>query len=348
MEPLLWAQRGLPTGVTATFSPATLSGSKAATSVMSIVAAKSAKGGFYNLQRHCYQRISSQTASMNLAVNVVQSCNMVFTPSSITVAPGGTTKVALTCPSAASAITMSTFSVPSGITATLSSSTLGLNQSVTMTVSASSTAVQGSAVMGIYATEANGALQEPNVTITVSGPNSALTLNPSTITLSPGGSATVGVSWSSTGFPNANVAVGGRPQGVSVSFGAASATGASLTFSASTAAVTGKYTILLQGMSGIMMRTATLNVVIAPQPACTLAMNPASFSMLAGSSTAISLTCAVTQGTFTTPLSLSVASVRHRHRTNAASSCHLNCWIVSQLSPSPPQAPSRPAPTNCK
>ena len=128
--------------------------------------------------------------------------------------------------------------------------------------------------MGIYATEANGALQEPNVGITVTGPDSAVTLTPSTMTLSPGGSATVGVSWSSIGFPNANVAVGGRPQGVSVSFGATSATSQSLTFSASSAAVNGKYTILLQVMSGVNMRTATLNVVIAPQPACTLATNP--------------------------------------------------------------------------
>jgi len=299
---------GLPAGVTATFSPATLSGSKAATSVMSIVAAKSAHGGFYGFNVTATSGSSSQTGSLNLAVNVVPSCTMVFTPSSITVAPGGSTTVALTCPSAGSAISMSAFSVPSGVTATLSAATLGVNQTVTMTVSAASSAVQGSSVMGIMATEANGALQEPNVAITVSGPNSALTLNPSTITLSPGGSATVGVSWSPTGFSNANVAVGGRPQGVSVSFGPVSGSSTSLTFSASSAAVNGKYTILLQGMSGVMMRTATLNVVIAPQPACTLATNPASISVMTGGSATVPMSCAVTQGSFSAPLSLSVAA----------------------------------------
>ncbi len=308
---------GLPTGVTATFSPATLSGSKAATSVMTIVAAKTAKGGFFNYNVTAISGSASQTAAMNLAVNVTPSCNMVFTPSSITVAPGGTTTVALSCPSAASAITMSTFSVPSGVTATLSSSTLGVNQSVKLTVTAASTAVQGSYVMGIYSTEANGALQEPNVGVTVSGPNASLTLNPSTITLAPGGSATVGVSWSSVGFPNANVAVGGRPQGVSVAFGPVSGSSESLTFSASTAAVNGKYTILLQGMSGVMMRTATLNVVIAPQPVCTLATNPASISVLVGSSATTSVTCAITQGTFSAPLSLAVAAVSSSSTSSA-------------------------------
>ncbi len=310
---------GLPTGVTATFSPATLSGSKAGTSVMSIVAAKSAKGGFYNYNVTATSGSISQTASMNVAVNVVPSCSMVFAPASITVAPGGTTTVALTCPSAGSAITMSPFSVPSGVTATLASSTLGVNQSVTMTVSASSSAVQGSYVMGIYATEANGALQEPNVAITVSGPNSALTLNPSTITLSPGGSATVGVSWSPTGFPNPSIAVGGRPQGVSVSFGAVTSSGGSLTFSASSAAVNGKYTILIEGMGGVITRTATLNVVIAPQPACTLATNPAAISVLAGSSTTVSMTCAVTQGTFSAPLSVSLAALSSASSSSSAS-----------------------------
>jgi pseudomonalisin len=299
---------GLPAGVTATFSPATLSGSKAGTSVMSIVAAKSAKGGFYGFNVTAISGSASQTASLNLAVNVVPSCSMVFTPSAITVAAGGSTTVALTCPSAGSAISMYPFGMPSGITATLSSSTLAVNGSVTMTVSAASTAVQGSTVMGIDATEANGALQEPNVGITVSGPNSALTLNPSTITLSPGSSATVAASWSSTGFPNANVAVGGRPNGVSVSFGATTSTSQALTFSAASSAVNGKYTILLQAMSGVFMRTATLNVVIAPQPTCTLATNPTSLSVLTGSSTSVSVTCAVTQGTFSAPLSLAVAA----------------------------------------
>ena len=311
---------GLPAGVTATFSPATLSGSKAATSVMSIVAAKSAHGGFYGFNVTATSGSFVQTASMNLAVNVTASCSMVFTPSTITVAPGGTTTVALTCPSAGSAISMYPFGTPSGITATLSSSTLAVNGSVTMTVSAASTAVQGSSVMGIYATEANGALQEPNIGITVTGPNSAVTLTPSTMTLSPGGSATVGVSWSSVGFPNANVAVGGRPQGVSVSFGATSATSQSLTFSASSAAVNGKYTILLQVMSGVNMRTATLNVVIAPQPACTLATNPAaSIGLLAGTSATVSVTCAVTQGTFSAPLTLSAAALTSTSAASATS-----------------------------
>jgi len=299
---------GLPAGVTATFSPATLSGAKAATSVMSIVAAKSAHGGFYGFNVTATSGILNQTASMNLAVNVVQSCRMAFTPSTLSVAPGGAATVALTCPSASSAISMYPFGMPAGVTATLSSSTLAVNGSVTMTVTAASTAVQGASVMGIYATEANGALQEPNVAITVTGPNSAVTLNPSTLTLSPGGSATVGVSWSSSGFPNAHVAVGGRPQGVSVSFAAASATSQSLTFSASPAAVNGKYTVLLQLMSGVNMRTATLNLMIAPQPTCTMATIPASVSLITGSSATLSVTCRVTQGTFGAPLNLAVTA----------------------------------------
>jgi len=114
---------GLPAGVTATFSPASLSGSKAGTSVMSIVAAKSAHGGFYGFNVTATSGSLTQTASMNLAVNVTQSCKMVFTPSAIALAPGGTTTVALTCPSAGSAISMYPFGMPSGITATLSSST---------------------------------------------------------------------------------------------------------------------------------------------------------------------------------------------------------------------------------
>ncbi len=318
---------GLPTGVTATFSPATLSGSKAGTTVMSIVAAKSAHGGFYGFNVTATSGSMIQTASMNLAVNVTQSCNMLFTPGTITVAPGGATTVALTCPSAASAISMYPFGMPSGITATLSSSTLAVNGSVTMTVSAAATAVQGSSVMGIYATEANGALQEPNVGITVTGPNSAVTLTPSTMTLSPGGSATVGVSWSSVGFPNANVAVGGRPQGVSVSFNAASATSQFLTFSASSAAVNGKYTILLQVMSGVNMRTATLNVVIAPQPSCTLATNPPSVSLITGISATLSVTCPVTQGAFSAPLSLAVTAAS----TSSSSATGLTVQAPSTL-----------------
>ncbi len=276
------AASGLPAGVTATFSPATLSGLQARHQHHERCGSQNRQGRILQFQCHCHQRIAQPDSSIESGRQCCAFCSMVSTPNAINVAPGGTTTVTLTCPSAASAISMSTFSVPSGLTATLSSSTLAVNGSVKLTVSAASTAVEGSTVMGITATETNGALQEPNIPINVTGTNAALTLAPSTITLSPGNSATVGVSWSTTGFSNANLAVGGRPQGVSVSFGAISGGTGSLTFSADSTAVNGNYTILIQGMSGVLMRSATLNVVIAPPPVCTLASSPASISLMAG------------------------------------------------------------------
>ena len=254
---------GLPTGVTATFSPATLSGSKAGTSTMSIIAAKTAIGGFYRYNVTATSGTLSQTGAMTLAVNVIPSCKLTYSPASVSVAPGGTSTVALTCPGAGSALSMNTFSVPPGMTATLSSSTLAVGKSVNLTVSATSSAVQGSTVMGVYATETNGAMQQPNLSLTVTGPNSTLALSPAAITLKVGGaSVTVNASWSASDFPNAHVAMGGRPDGLNFTFGTLTATGESFTFSAASTAVPGTYTILLQGMSGISMRTANLKVTI--------------------------------------------------------------------------------------
>jgi uncharacterized membrane protein len=80
-----------------------------------------------------------------------------------------------------------------------------------------------------------------------------------------------------------------------------------LTLTAGSSAKAGTSTITVTAAGGGVTKTTSFTLAVTAQPVCSLAANPASVSLTAGQSSSAVVSCAVTQGTFTTPLALSVS-----------------------------------------
>jgi uncharacterized membrane protein len=80
-----------------------------------------------------------------------------------------------------------------------------------------------------------------------------------------------------------------------------------LKFSIASTAKAGTYPLTLTAAGGGVTHTSSLSLAIAIQPICGLTANPTSVSLTAGKSASIQVTCAVTQGSFSTPLALSLS-----------------------------------------
>jgi uncharacterized membrane protein len=305
---------GLPTGVTATFAPATVSGSAPTTSTMTITTAKTAKGGSYPFSITASGGTVSKALPETLAINVNSTCNLVASPATLTVASGGTGSVALSCPGGANPIALTAYPpIPGVMTSTLSSRTLQPGGTVILTVSAPASVPQGNYTFLVTGTDnVTGALQEPNIPMSVTGPNANLNLSPSSLTMAAGSSGSVTVSWAGTSG-SANIWTSGLGNGMSRTVSAITpgASSAVLTIAADPSTAAGTYSVTVGLIAGVTQRSATLKVIVTPSagPTCNLATAAPDIIVNGNQSSPTTLTCAVTHGQFTGPLAISIAGL---------------------------------------
>jgi hypothetical protein len=175
-------------------------------------------------------------------------------------------------------VNFSVVTIPSGAT------------SGTINIAAAANASPATSTVTIRATGTGVTAQTATFTLTVrEPPGFALTLNPSSVSVLPGATATTTVNIARTGGFTGAVALtaAGLPTGVTASFDPASATGTTstmtLTAAAGTAAAT--HSITVQGnASNMTQRTATLSVQVAAAPTIGIALNPATLSVAQGAS----------------------------------------------------------------
>jgi uncharacterized membrane protein len=84
---------------------------------------------------------------------------------------------------------------------------------------------------------------------------------------------------------------------------------ASVTIASTSAVKAGSYDLQVTASGGGFTKTITVPLTVAEPPVCTLAAAPSTVSVTLGQSTSTKLTCTVTQGSFSAPLSLTLASV---------------------------------------
>jgi len=293
----------LPAGVTASFSSAgKITGAGSAT--LSIAVSTSAAPGTYAITVTGTSGTTNKTTTVNLTVPT-PTYSLTAAPGALSVVEGSTGNSTITVAVGGgfnSAVTLTTSTLPAGVTASFSSSC-----KITGAGSATLTfAVSASTAPGIYpitVTGTSGATkQSTTVNLTVPTPTYSLSAAPSALSVVVG----------STGNSTITVAVGGGfnsavtlttstlPAGVTASFsssgkitGAGSAT---LTFAVSASAAPGTYPITVTGTSGTAKQTAAVNLTVTPLPSYSLSATPSAVSVVAGSSGVSTITVSVGGG----------------------------------------------------
>ncbi len=266
---------GLPSGVTAAFSPT----ATAKTSTVTFSVTSSAANGTYPLTITGTSGGLSGTTTIALTV-VVPSFSLLSSSSSLTVprARSGSSSISVAGQNGFNGIVaLGVSGLPSGVTAAFSPSSTTSKSSLTF--NASSTATAGTATVTV--TGSSGALSSTTtIVLTITAPNFTLSLLPATLGLPRGASATSMVTITAqNGFSSSvTLSAPGLPSGVAAAFAAPGNTGTSLvTFTASSTATVGSFPITVKGVSGALSSSAsfTLTVMVPTSGTSLVNLSPA-------------------------------------------------------------------------
>ncbi|MGA9669472.1 MAG: hypothetical protein WBQ94_09705, partial [Terracidiphilus sp.] len=287
---------GLPSGVTATFSPNSATGA----STLTLAASSSATIGSATVTIHGASSTLSATTTLALTVQSAPSFKISTSTSSLSVAQGSSGTATLTVTGQngfTGAVNLSATGLPSGVTATFSPNPA--TGTSTLTLAASSTAALGSATVTIQG--ASGTLNATTtLALSVQVPPS-FTINSSaaslTIAQGSGGTAALTVA-GQNGFAGAvTFSATGLPSGVTATFSPNPATGAStLTLAVSSTATLGVATVTIEGTSGSTSATATLTLTVKAPPSFSVSSSATSLSITQGGSGTATLTVAGQNG----------------------------------------------------
>ena len=300
---------GLPSGVTASFAPAsvTLPSGGLASSTLTLAVASSATAGTFPLTITGTSGILTHTATLGLTVSgPVPDFTLGVSPSSINLstAKGSTSSTTVTIGSLNGfngATSLSVSMVPAGVAVSFTPATVtppsGGSASSTLTLSVPVSTTAGTFTLKITGT-AGSVNQTANVTLVLGAAPPAdfnVGVSPASVSLNQGGSTATTVTVGSlNGFSSpTSLSISGVPSGVTSSFAPASVTPASggsaastLTLAASAAATPGTFTVNVTGISGGTSHSVslTLTVVVIPSADFSIGVTPSSASVTAGAS----------------------------------------------------------------
>ncbi len=259
-----FAATGMPTGVTAAFSPA----SSATSSVLTLTASSTAAAGTYTITVTGTSGTLTATTTVTLTVtSVTGSFTLKPSATTLSVAQGasGTDTITVTDVSPfTGSVAFAATGMPTGVTAAFSPASSTTSSVLTLT--ASSTAAAGTYTITVTGT--SGTLTATTtVTLTVTSVTGSFTLKPSATTLSvaqgASGTDTITVTDVSPFTGSVTFAATGMPTGVTAAFSPASSTTSSvLTLTASSTAAAGTYTITVTGTSGTLTATTTVTLTV--------------------------------------------------------------------------------------
>jgi hypothetical protein len=267
---------GLPTGVTASFSPTSLAAPGSGSSTLTFTASSTAATGTATVTVTATGGSVTHTTTVSLTVNAPATPDFTLSasPTSLSVTQGssGTTTISTTVSGGFnSAVSLSASGLPAGVTASFSPTSLAApgSGSSTLTLTASSTATSGTATIMVSAT-GGSVTHTTTVSLTVNAaPDFALSLSPTSLSVTQGGSGTTTVSTTVSGGFNSAVSLSasGLPSGVTASFNPASiaapGSGSStLTLTASSTATTGAATVTITATGGSTTHTVSVSLTV--------------------------------------------------------------------------------------
>ncbi|MGA2890770.1 MAG: glycoside hydrolase family 6 protein [Terracidiphilus sp.] len=265
---------GLPAGVTASFSPSSVTGS--AGSTLTFTASNTATVGAANVTVTGTNGSTIETATLTLTVTAEPGFTISASPAAVSlpVNSNPTSTITVTFVGGLTgSVSLSASGLPAGANANFAPSSL--NASGTSVVNFNSQATTPAGTYNVAITGTDGSIVN-STTIVLTVPGTGFTLAPSTSTVSvaQGSSATDTISVTDlSGFSGSvTLAASGLPSGVTAAFGTNPATGTSvLTLTASSTAAAGGSTVTITGTSGSV--TATTTIALTVTSSCTVPTN---------------------------------------------------------------------------
>ena len=266
---------GLPSGVTASFSPA----STTAASTLTLSASISAAAGTYSVTVTGTSGSLRATATLSLTVVAAPSYTIAASPATLTVARGsaGTTAIKVTPQNGFNgAVSLAASGLPSGVTASFSpASTTGAS---TLKLTATASAALGTATVTITGTSGSLRRVATLSLVVCAAPNFRLVSSPTSVSVLQGGTAasTIAVSRQNGFTGTVALSLTGLPSGVTGTFSPASTDRLStLTFAAATSAPIGTTTVTVTGVSGTIINKLTIAITVTAASSVKLTVAPA-------------------------------------------------------------------------
>ncbi len=176
---------GMPTGVTASFSPASIASPGSGTSTLTLTASNSAVAGTYAITVTGTGDSITETTTVSFTVSAGSGAtfNLAASPASVAVAQGGsgtTTITSTIVDGYDGTVTFSDSGLPTGVTASFAPASLAAPGSgtTTLTLTASSSAAAGSYTVNVIGTGVGGVFQSISVPLTITTASSNLVTNP--------------------------------------------------------------------------------------------------------------------------------------------------------------------------
>jgi len=258
---------GLPAGATALFSPPSWTGS--GSSLLTLTTSSTSPAGSYPITIHGISGSLEHTQSLNLTVNA-PDFTVSASPGSVTAPVGGSTGSSISVMAQFGfngVVNLTASGMPAGVSASFLPDSVKGAGGATLTLAATASAVPGIYLITVQGL--SGSLGHlATVLLTVTSPDFSVSASPGSFAVATGATSGSTISVSAlNGFTGiVNLSAIGLPVGVTASFSPTSVTGAgssAMTLTASPSTAPGLYPITVQGASGALTRTTTVNLTVA-------------------------------------------------------------------------------------
>ncbi|MGD0548675.1 MAG: cellulose binding domain-containing protein [Terracidiphilus sp.] len=303
---------GMPTGVTATFTPASVTGS--AGSSLQFVVSAMAVPGTYPLAVTGTGDGTTEPASISLVVGYAPTFLISVSPVTVTLPPGTNPTATITVTfegGLTGSVSLSASGLPSGVNANFAPSSVNApGGSIVVNFNAQTSTVPGSYKVQMVGT--NGTVTN-SAPLTLVIPGSGYTLAPSapSLTVATGQHATDTITVNDQGGFTGAVTLtnSALPTGVTLGYGTNPTTTSSvLTFTVGSNAIAGTYPITITGNSGNLTPvTTSISLVITSGGNFTLSAAPAALTIAQGGSST-SIITVIDNGGFTGPVTIGSSS----------------------------------------
>ena len=276
---------GLPAGVTASFSPASVTGS--AGSTLTFTATSTATVGAATVTITGTSGSTVETSTMTLTVTAEPNFTITVSPTTLSLPPNTNPTVTLTVTfvgGLTGSVSLSASNLPSGVQANFSPSSLNASGAVTVNFTSQTSTPAGTT--NILLTGTDGSIvHSATLALTIPGSGFTLASSASTVAITQGKTATDTITVTDVGSFTGSVTLvaSNLPGGVTGVWGTNPTTGSSvLTLTATSTATTGAFTVTITGTSGSTTATTTFTLDVNSATGFTLAASPATLSVTQG------------------------------------------------------------------
>ena len=303
---------GLPTGASASFNPANVTGS--GTTTLTVATATTTPAGSYTLTILSTDGVNNHSTTVTLVV-LAPDFSLSASPALQSINPGASTSYTITQTALngyTGTVNLSVTGLPAGATPTITPASV--TGSGTATLSIATTTATAAGTYGLTITGTDGTLTHSTaVTLVISTPDFSLSAAPSSQTINQGSptSYTVTLNPISGYSGTVTFSASGMPAGVTASFNPVSLTGSgstALNITTSFSTTPGTYPLTITGTDGTLTHTAAVTLVVTPAGDFQMTSSIASQTVNPGENTGFGITISSING-FSGTVSLSLSGL---------------------------------------